>query len=272
MAKTSGNPAVQAETDPRAARLARAAATREQRERKAKRARIRNLSAIGVVVVLAIVAGVVLATRNSSDTAAAPAGLTAGQGIKVGSGPVDITVWEDFQCPACKSLEDTAGADLTKVAAAGGGATVTYIPISILDRQSNGNEYSTRAANAAYCAPADKRKAFHDKLYANQPEEGTNGMPDDRLIALAGEAGVTGTEFADCVKNRSHADFVASQTALFGETMEKAKAQAATPGVFVNGKWVSGQWSAAGFFPAIVAQEGSGSSAPATAPATTPAG
>src|SRR5699024_12404568 len=49
-------------------------------------------------------------------------------------------------------------------------------PISILDRASQGTEYSTRAANAAYCVADEDGEAaytFIDLLFRNQPAEAT---------------------------------------------------------------------------------------------------
>ena len=63
-----------------------------------------------------------------------------------------------------------------------GTITLGIHPIAILDRQSQGTEYSTRAANAMYCvAVADGEAAvpFMQAMFANQPEEGSTGLTDD---------------------------------------------------------------------------------------------
>lgn len=276
MPKNSGDPPVRAtQSSGRTARAERAATARAERERKTKRAKVRNLGAIGLMVVLVAVVAVVLARDHgpaASATATKPPGFSAGQGIAAGSGPVDITTYEDFQCPACKMLEDTSGADLAKLEAAGGGATVHYVPVSILDRSSS-TQYSTRSANAAYCAPEDKFKAFHDKLYANQPEEGGSGLTDDKIISLAGEAGITGHSFADCVRGQMYADFVRAQTDAFSNALQKAGSSGvATPGVFVDGSWIQQQWQTPGFFPAIVAQEAARKTASPSASASASVG
>lgn len=265
MAKTSGDPSVRASgPDGRAARAERAAAVRAERERKARRARTRNLAVIIAVVVIAGAVAAVLAQRGSGASASsadAPPGLSAGQGYQVGTGPVHITIYEDFQCPACQALEQSSNADLTALAKQGK-ATVEYIPVSILDRLSSGTEYSSRAANAAYCAPANRFKAFHDKLYANQPAEGGTGLTDDKIVALAKEAGISDPGFATCVKNRTYDSFVTAQTTSFSNALQKRGQDVATPGVLVNGKTIGQEWQQAGFFSAIVAQESSGSPSP----------
>lgn len=256
MPKTSGDPSVRAtQTEGRTARAERAAVARADRERKAKRAKVRNLGVIGVVVVLVAVVAVVLATRTSgSANASTPPGLTAGQGVAIGSGPVDVTIYEDFQCPICKNLEQTDGAGLTKVSAPGGGATVHYVPVSILDSPTS--DYSTRAANAAYCAPVDRFKAFHDLLYTNQPAEGGTGLTNAQIISYAKQAGISGSSFTDCVQNGRYTSFVQAQTTAFTNAMQKAKTTPGTPGVFVDGKWAAQDWQKTpDYFTAIVAQE-----------------
>jgi len=260
--KTSGDPSVRAgEPDARAVRAERAAAARAERERRARRSRTRNLAIIIGLVVVAGAVAFVLAQRGSGGTTSAagtPSGLSAGQGYTVGSGPAHITIYEDFQCPACQQLEQSSNAELASLAQQGK-ATVEYVPISILDRLSGGTEYSTRAANAAYCAPADKFKAFHDKLYANQPAEGGTGLPDSKIIALAKEAGITDPSFASCVTTQKYKSFVTAQTDGFSNVMQQRNQDVATPGVLVNGKAIGQGWQQPGFFPAIIAQESSAS-------------
>jgi protein-disulfide isomerase len=260
--KTPGNPAA---PDPRAARAARAAQIRVERERKAKRAKTRNLSIlIGLVLVLGAVA-FVIAQRGpgQANTAVArpPAVAAVGSGFSYGTGPVNITIYEDFQCPVCKRLEELQGASLAKLVQQNK-ATVVYAPISILDNASAG--YSTRAANAAYCAPQDKFKAFHDSLYTNQPAEGGSGLPEAKVMELATKAGITGDTFASCVKNNTYSQFVKSQYDFVNKRFTDAgDPRWGTPGVFVNGKTVS-QWDQPGFFDQIVAQESAGSTASST--------
>ncbi len=254
MPKISGNPAA---ADPRAARAARAAEIRAQRERKARRAKTRNLSIlIGLVVVIGAVA-FILAQRGpqqaDTDVARPPAVAAVGDGFRFGTGPVTITLYEDFQCPSCKLLEDTQAASLLKLAQENK-ATVVYAPIAILDDVSGG--YSTRAANAAYCAPQDKYRAFHDSLYANQPAEGGSGLPEAKVLELAAAAGITGDAFTSCVKDGTYNDFVQSQYDFVNKTFtDLGEPRWGTPGVLVQGQRVGSNWQQPGFFEGIVAQE-----------------
>ena len=253
MPKTPGNPAA---LDPRTARAARAAEIRAERERKARRAKVRNLAVlVGLVVVIGAVA-LVLAQRGSgkADTSVAtPPGISVGSGFSYGTGPVAITVYEDFQCPVCKNLEDTQGASLTALAQQNK-ATVTYIPISILDNSSAG--YSTRAASAAYCVPRANFKAFHDALYANQPEEGGSGLPQSQVLSLVTKAGATGSAVTSCINANTYKDLVGSQTQAVSDRFASfGESQWGTPAVFVDGKWINTDWSQPNYFQQIVAQE-----------------
>src|SRR5690606_27754110 len=64
--------------------------------------------------------------------------------------------------------------------------------------------YSMDAANAALCA-ADERKftAFHDTLFASQPEEGTRGW-DKAQLTEPGRSRGRGETSAECVPKRPH--------------------------------------------------------------------
>jgi protein-disulfide isomerase len=136
------------------ARAARAATARAERERKARAAKMRNLAiSIAVVVVLAIAAVIVIPRLHSSSSAkvVTPAGVVDYKGVHgapfgPATAPVTITLFEDFQCPICLHLEQTSGAEFTKLANAGK-IRIIYSMVSILDRESNGNAYSTRSAS-----------------------------------------------------------------------------------------------------------------------------
>lgn len=223
------------------ARAARIAAAKAERERKARTAKLRNLAiAIGTVLVVAIVA-VVVASRHSSSTSTAaqtPAGLTTVTSPKPISGalygpasaPVTITLFEDFQCPACERLETNAGSELTALADQGK-VRIVYPMISFLDVNSK-NQYSSRAANAWYCAPQANRKAFHTYLYAHQPAEETSGPSDAQLVAGAKTVGVSTPAFSQCVTSHRFSPFA---TGPQTQTLAGV-ASVGTPTMFVNGQ------------------------------------
>ncbi|MGI8613541.1 MAG: DsbA family protein [Nocardioidaceae bacterium] len=202
--------------------------------------------AIVAGIVLVIVAGAVAVYYANRDTGSAPAGLTAdggyvysaqtlGKTVPAAVQTVPVIVYEDFQCPVCKGFEGTVGGYLTAQAQEGGLA-VEYRPIAILNRLST-TDYSTRSAAAAACVFESGGiaafKAFHDLLYANQPSEGSPGLPDSQLSDLAGQAGASGA--GACISSTKYESYVNSYT-----TSTAKAGTSSTPTVVIGGKPVTG--------------------------------
>jgi protein-disulfide isomerase len=75
--------------------------------------------------------------------------------VVVGDGEQSMDTYIDFMCPICGQFEEAYGDAILELVD-DGTITLNIHPISILDRYSQGTEYSTRAANAMYCvAEAD---------------------------------------------------------------------------------------------------------------------
>jgi protein-disulfide isomerase len=180
-----------------AAAAERAAAIRREQEKKEARRRTVAVT-VSIGVVLALLLGIYYAVQSSRDTtgqdAAAPSGVVEEYAVPRGkeSAPVTVTVYEDFMCPFCGDFE-AASADLLAGYIDSGDVQVQYRVLSFLDDTSDGSEYSTRAMNALGVvldtAGPDVAARFHDLLFENQPAEGTSGLSDDDLVALAVEAG-----------------------------------------------------------------------------------
>lgn len=175
----------------------RAAAIRKEQERKERRRRTVVITAvIGVVLALLLAAG--YAVQSSRDTtgqaSTPPSGVVDKYAVPRGqdSAPVTVTVYEDFMCPYCGQFESASGSMLGKYVD-DGDVQVRYHVLSFLDQASNGTDYSTRSMNALGVvldtAGPDVAKRFHDLLYENQPEEGTDGLSDQQLVDLAVKAG-----------------------------------------------------------------------------------
>ncbi|MFF3027330.1 DsbA family protein [Microbacterium sp. NPDC057944] len=196
-----------------------------------------NWFAVGVsaavVVVLIALGGVVWfmnnqatspgATPTSNQTFDAKTGA-----ISFGEGKDEIAVFADFQCPICKSFEDQFGADL-EAAAADGRITLSYHPIAILDRYSQGTEYSSRSAGAAVCVAEsnpDKYLDFAKALFENQPAENSTGLTNAQLVEFAKQVGAD--DAASCITDDTYRKFGAAQA--------KAHDIKGTPTVEVNGK------------------------------------
>ena len=112
--------------------------------------------------------------------------------IAVGDGPDQLATYIDFMCPVCGQFESCTATTIEGLVD-DGSITLNIHPISILDRASQGTEYSTRSANAMYCvavADAEASLPFLQAMYANQPEEGSTGLTDEQILEIASGVGV----------------------------------------------------------------------------------
>ena len=198
---------------------------------------------VAVIAVLVLVAGLVVWINN---TASAPAPVVTPDSavidgetgaIIVGDGENTMATYIDFMCPVCNQFEQVYGEAISGLVD-DGTITLNIHPISILDRASQGTEYSTRAANAMYCvavADGDAAVPFMQAMFANQPAEGTTGLTDEQILAIAGEAGVTGIDA--CVNDGQYAGYVAEMTE---ETpVAPGASGVGTPTVAINGEAIA---------------------------------
>jgi protein-disulfide isomerase len=210
----------------------------EQQRAAERRRKVTLWTTIGVVAVL-IIAGLtgwaVIAGQDHGKATTPSAAVDSGTAFKVGTGTVTIDVYEDFMCPICHRFENQSGATIKQLVAAGK-VTVRYHPVAILDRESNGTEYSTRAAAAAAAAAeGGKFLEYHDVLYQNQPSEGSDGLSNAKLIDLGKSVGLTSQAFADAVNNKTYTAWAGKVTDTFS-----ARGYTGTPTVVVAGKQLTG--------------------------------
>ncbi|RFS85257.1 hypothetical protein D0T12_09390 [Actinomadura spongiicola] len=216
------------ENEPSARRLL----TEHQARAAARERRKRLLQVVlgGVAVTSVLVAGVVVAfsrgggrgfAEDAYDGPLAPttreqhgAVAMARPGV---TAPV-LDLYEDFQCPMCRTVETRVGGTIKRLAAEGR-VKVVYRPFQLF-QQDPLMSNSRRAANAAACLPVDRWVRYHDRLFAEQPPEGDIGFSNENLIKYAAELGVTDPAFATCVHDAQRVDLV-----------EKASAQAGRSGV-----------------------------------------
>lgn len=192
---------------------------------------------IAVVVVLVVLGGLVVFLNNQATApGVAPKSDIVNKetgAITFGDGDDTIDTYVDFMCPVCGQFEDAYGEQL-QTAAADGKITLNIHPISILDRQSQNTEYSTRAANSMYCVATeapDSTLDYFNSLFANQPQEGTAGLTDEELTKLAAQAGADAA--ASCISEGTYSSFVAARTK---ETPpDPATGRMGTPTVAING-------------------------------------
>lgn len=229
---------------------ARAAAQRRQRT-------VIGAVVAAVAVVVAVVVVVVVQTQRTATSSDAPVPAPAaedGTAFVVGAddAPVTVDVYEDFLCPACRQFEESAGGTLSALVDEGT-VQVRYRPMAFLDQAST-DDYSTRALNAAAVvadgAGVEAFVEFHDALFAEQPAEGGPGLPDERLIELAAQAGATGGSVEEGIRELRFEDWTAQVT----EAASRAGVTS-TPTVLVDGEPLADR-SADGLRAAVAAAAG----------------
>jgi protein-disulfide isomerase len=225
----------------RESRQQKAAAMRAQAARA--EARRRSMIAGGVVLaVIALIVAIFVVVQNARHTTAStggatPTGFDANYSVTVGktTAPVTVIAYEDFQCPICRQFEQANSAQLDAWVTAGT-VKIEYRPISFLDRSSSTN-YSTRALNAAAALVTLQPTAFatfHQELFNNQPAEGSAGLSDQTLIALAVQAGAPQAGMTTAITDQSYKAWTIRAT----DAASKAGVTG-TPTIKVNGKQLS---------------------------------
>ncbi|MDG4820564.1 thioredoxin domain-containing protein [Asanoa sp. WMMD1127] len=202
-------------------------------ERRRKRTMWVSIAAVAVLVIAGLIGwGVYQSQRSDAGPLVAPASATTTTGPTVGSGPVQVKIYEDFICPFCKQFEESSGSAINDLVNQGR-ITVTYNTVAFLDPAST-TEYSTRSAAAAGCAAdAGKFLDYHNALYAQQPAEGTAGLSDSQLISIGTGLGIDEGSFSQCVNSGRFEPWVASVT----DAASRAGVSG-TPTVLVNDKVV----------------------------------
>ena len=258
----------QTRSEQRDAARQKAKALREQNQKKAKRSKLVIQISV-VLVALGIVGGVaaVIAIEAANRVAApvvddAPKNLSEFGGLKIGVGlqaftadktptpeasetkAPEIIVYVDYQCPICQAFDLPNSAQIRSWVDTGA-ATVEIRPISFLDRASL-NEYSSRAANAAFCVAnfePDSYFDMHSNLMINQPAEGQEGLDDNELFKVAEQSGAGTNEVKGCIQNKSFADYIEQHTQNVLNTPQQGITVTGTPTVLVNGNkfsWATG--------------------------------
>lgn len=184
------------------------------------------------MVVFVVAVGVIFSFMGNRTISggSTPSSVSKADGSGIAFNPAvkavpQIDLWEDFQCPVCKTFELTNGSYIQGLIAKKK-AKVVYHMLSFIGPE------SVLAANAGACA-ADENKflQFHSYLYLTQGTENTGVWSNAALLAAGSAVGLTDSRFVKCVNNNSYSKWV-SNIATDG-TNKKINA---TPTVFVNGK------------------------------------
>jgi protein-disulfide isomerase len=221
-------------------RAERAAAALRERAAKERRRQVLSILGVVVVIVLVVAAGFVIQSlRDDSGKSLTSSGVPAGAvdtyGVVVGQAgaPTTVVVYEDFQCPICREFEKET-TDQLRAGVEAGKIKLEYRMVSFLDKAST-NQYSSRALNAAAVvldtSGSDVFLAFHDLLYAHQPEEGTAGPSNADLVDLAVQAGASESAVKDGIEGGEFDQWVTNTR----DEMSKNGVNG-TPTVLVDGK------------------------------------
>jgi protein-disulfide isomerase len=193
----------------------------------------------------------VASPANSTDDGGIPMGAEGVAGTDNGADAVEVGVYLDYMCPICGDFEETNGESLDALRESGD-ATVVVHPVSILDRTSQGSQFSTRAAAAAaYVADQapEAMSQFNTLMFDNQPAEGTEGLTDQQIADLAEQAGApadVAAKIADGTAAETYADWAATATSLVTQDEALANPQSGgfgTPTITIDGERWDGDWS-----------------------------
>lgn len=194
---------------------------------------------IAIVVVTGVVFSMMSSSTKANESFAALKGYTlseavtatvnpaAGSGLTLNPGaPITIDLWEDPQCPVCRTFETSIGAYIDTMVRSKK-ATVVYHVLSFLGPE------SIRAANAMMCAADEGHYLdFHQAIYTVQPAlENSGFFSNENLVKIGNYIGLTSKTFTDCVTNGSKLDLVKAHE----DSMPTYKVSG-TPTVFINGK------------------------------------
>lgn len=231
-----------------------AAALRRQRAAEARRKKILFGTAVaGAVLLIGGLLGFgIWMNRGVDHEVNEPvAATTDDHAVRLGDGPVEIDLYIDYMCPACNEFESTHAADLQRWLD-DGSVTVDYHPLAILDRLSQGTEYSTRAGSAAVCAADAGEQQFLDytlALYEHQPAENTTGLTDEELKRIGAEAAGLDQDWERCVDDQTYYGWVQDGTAAAANEQDVSS----TPTAIVDGERVGSRSFAGAVETAIAA-------------------
>ena len=209
---------------------------RMQREQQRRRLITIGLITLGAALLVFLVVWQPLSTVGEIVTVT-PAALPDADGLSLGepNAPVTIDVFEDFQCPACKSFTETIEPLVIENLVANGQARYVFHNYPFLDGDGAGSSgESDQSANASMCAnEQDKFWEMHSALYANWNGENQGGFNNRRLQAIAESVGLDMDSFNSCFNSNKYEAEIQADFEL-GRDMGVS----GTPTVFVNGSRV----------------------------------
>jgi protein-disulfide isomerase len=149
------------------------------------------------------------------------------------SAPVVMTVYSDFQCPACRLFVTTELPSLLRDFVRPGLVRIESTDINILDH--GGTESLDLAAGAACATEQDRYWLYHDLVFWNQGRENRGDHDAAFVRRMADAAGVDRTAFDACYARSDIRPPIRARTAASATT-----GVTATPTLVINGQTIVG--------------------------------
>ena len=171
-----------------------------------------TIAAVTVLPNLGIGAPTASGARTASGIvvppSATPASVMDGRSLGSTDAPVHLTVWSDFQCPACRAFARQIEPRLIGEDVVTGKLRIDYRDLTIIGAESR------LAAVATRCADRQGRFwALHDVLFANQAAENSGALTTSRLGEMADAIDLDRGAFDACVADPATAAEVDAEVA-----------------------------------------------------------
>lgn len=229
----------------------KSSAAMSQRERKRRQQWL--ITGLVAVAAVALVAILIILNNNARGQAAGtppapsnlPSEMVSWSTKGKADAPVTVTVFSDFECPACKNFAQSIEKQIEERYVLTGKVRFEYKHLPLPQHNPGANW----AANAAECA-ADQGRFWDMHAYLFQ--EGGTALPNNftqgRLRSMAAALGLDTNKFDTCLSREQFGDRVQA------DVREARRLNVnATPTVFVNGQRVD--MAAQGFQGVITAIE-----------------
>lgn len=157
----------------------------------------------------------------------------AARGVQVGeaNAPVQVLVFSDFTCPACRAWAGSVEQQVKSAYVEPGQVRLVYYDFPL--GGSGQHAHGFLAARAARCAEEQgKFWELHDLLFARQSEWSySRTAPIDQFITYATQVELERDAFSRCLRSDRHADVVTANR-LLGDNLGVR----ATPTIFVGSR------------------------------------
>lgn len=238
--KKSRTPNVPAGTTPTTSSSSPKKSSKSASARKKDRTTLYLLIA-GAAIAIAVIALIVVQNRSQAQVSLPPA-AEAVAAVEIADrntkgsadAPVTVTVFSDFECPACKSFATGAEKQITDEYINQGLVRFEYKHFPLPQH----NPSATQGALASECA-ADQGQFWpmHAYLFQEAGKAGTSTFTLSRLRSMSDALGLDTAEFSKCVSESKYAQLV-RENIRDGQQLGVN----ATPTIYVNDQKVDNSY------------------------------